>query len=39
MKKGWEYKKLGEVATIINGKNQKTVEDESGIYPICGRKE
>ncbi len=35
-KSRWEYKKLGEVATIINGKNQKTVEDESGIYPICG---
>ena len=36
MKEGWGYKKLGEVATIINGKNQKAVEDESGIYPICG---
>ena len=36
MKEGWEYKKLGEVATIINGKNQKAVEDADGIYPICG---
>ena len=36
MKEGWEYKKLGEVATIINGKNQKAVEDNNGIYPICG---
>ena len=36
MKEGWEYKKLGEVATIINGKNQKAVENENGKYPICG---
>ncbi len=36
MKEGWEYKKLGEVATIINGKNQKAVENVNGIYPICG---
>ncbi|MBR6714940.1 MAG: restriction endonuclease subunit S [Prevotella sp.] len=36
MKEGWEYKKLGEVATIINGKNQKAVENENGEYPICG---
>ena len=36
MKEGWEYKKLGEVATIINGKNQKAVEDPQGQYPICG---
>ena len=36
MKEGWEYKKLGEVATIINGKNQKAVENPNGQYPICG---
>ena len=23
MKEGWEYKKLGDVCDIINGKNQK----------------
>lgn len=33
---GWSYKKLGEVAKIINGKNQKAVEDSNGQYPICG---
>ena len=33
---GWTYKKLGEVAKIINGKNQKAVEDSNGQYPICG---
>ena len=32
----WTYKKLGDVATIINGKNQKAVEDSNGQYPICG---
>jgi type I restriction enzyme S subunit len=36
MKEGWDYKKLGDVATIINGKNQKAVEDDNGVYPICG---
>lgn len=33
---GWTCKKLGEVAIIINGKNQKAVEDSNGQYPICG---
>ena len=33
---GWEWVKVGEVAEIINGKNQKEVEDENGIYPIYG---
>ena len=36
MKEGWEYKKLGEVCDIINGKNQKAVEDPDGKYPIMG---
>lgn len=35
-KSNWTYKKLGEVAKIINGKNQKAVEDSNGKYPICG---
>jgi len=36
MKEGWEYKKLGEVATVSHGKNQKEVEDIHGEYPIYG---
>lgn len=32
----WEYKKLGDVCDIINGKNQKEVLDENGAYPIYG---
>ncbi len=36
MKKNWEIKKLGEVCEIINGKNQKAVEDKNGPYPIYG---
>lgn len=36
MKKGWEYKTLGEVAKIIHGKNQKDVLSENGKYPIYG---
>ena len=36
MKEGWDYKKLGEVCDIINGKNQKAVEDPDGKYPIMG---
>lgn len=36
MKKGWEYKKLGEVANVNHGKNQKEVEDVHGKYPIYG---
>ena len=36
MKEGWEYKKLGDICDIINGKNQKTVENPNGIYPIMG---
>ena len=36
MKQGWEYKKLGEVCDIINGKNQRAVENPKGIYPIMG---
>jgi len=34
--KGWEMKKWCSVLTIVNGRTQKTVEDESGAYPICG---
>ena len=36
MKEGWEYKKLGEVCDIINGKNQRAVENPDGNYPIMG---
>ena len=36
MKEGWEYKKLGEVAEVIHGKNQKDVLSEGGRYPIYG---
>ena len=36
MKEGWEYKKLGEVANVIHGKNQKDVLSEAGQYPIYG---
>ncbi len=34
--KGWDIKIWNDVLTIINGKNQKAVENENGIYPICG---
>ena len=36
MKEGWTYKKLGEVANVIHGKNQKDVLSEEGQYPIYG---
>ncbi len=36
MKKGWTYKKLGEIANVIHGKNQKDVISEEGQYPIYG---
>lgn len=36
MKHDWEYKKLGEVCEIINGKNQRNVESSDGEYPIMG---
>jgi len=36
MKQGWEIKKLGEIAKIINGKNQKQVISDDGKYPIYG---
>ena len=36
MKEGWEYKKLGDVAEVIHGKNQKDVLSEGGQYPIYG---
>lgn len=36
MRKDWETKTWNEVLSIINGKNQKNVEDSNGIYPIYG---
>lgn len=36
MKEGWSYKKLGEVARVIHGKNQKEVLSANGQYPIYG---
>ena len=36
LKKDWEIKKLGDVCEVINGKNQKAVEDKNGSYPIYG---
>ena len=36
LKADWEIKKLGDVCDIINGKNQKAVEDKNGPYPIYG---
>ena len=36
MKEGWTYKKLGEVANVVHGKNQKDVLSEEGQYPIYG---
>lgn len=36
MKEGWTYKKLGEVADIVHGKNQKEVLSENGQFPIYG---
>ena len=34
--KGWDVKKWSEVLKIINGRNQKKVEDPNGKYPIYG---
>lgn len=36
MKQGWTYKKLGEVANVVHGKNQKDVLSDEGPYPIYG---
>lgn len=36
MREGWTYKKLGEVADVVHGKNQKDVLSENGQYPIYG---
>ena len=33
---GWVWKKLGEVCEIKNGKNQSSVVDPNGKYPIYG---
>ena len=32
----WQWVRLGEIATVINGKNQKAVADDNGQYPIYG---
>ena len=34
--KGWEVKKWEDILTIINGKNQRAVENPEGEYPIYG---
>ena len=34
--KGWEIKKWKDMITIVNGKNQKAVENPNGLYPIYG---
>ena len=34
--KGWEVKKWNDILTIINGKNQKAVENPNGEFPIYG---
>ncbi len=36
MKEKWEIRKLVEVCEIVNGKNQKKVENKNGNYPIMG---
>ena len=36
LKAGWETKKFSDVLDIRNGRNQKAVESENGIYPILG---
>lgn len=36
MKAGWEKKVWNDVLKILNGKNQKAVEDINGKYPIYG---
>jgi len=33
---GWELLTFKDVLEIRNGKNQRTIENENGIYPICG---
>ena len=33
---GWELLTFKDVLEIRNGKSQKTIENENGIYPICG---
>ena len=32
----WAWVRLGDVATVVNGKNQKAVADDKGQYPIYG---
>ena len=34
--KGWEVKRWKDMLTIVNGKNQKAVENPDGAYPIYG---
>ena len=33
---GWKWTDVGSIAEIINGKSQKEVEDDNGLYPIYG---
>ena len=32
----WEWVRLGKIADVINGRNQKSVENPNGKYPIYG---
>ena len=36
MKKGWTYRKLGDVCDIICGQDYKAVQDDKGPFPIYG---
>lgn len=36
MREDWEVRKWNEVLSIVNGKNQKGVENNNGFYPIYG---
>ena len=36
MQSGWNHTTLGNICEIINGRNQKAVEDVNGKYPIYG---
>ena len=34
--KSWDTKQWQDTVEIISGRNQRNVEDELGIYPVCG---
>ena len=36
MSNSWSHIRLGDACDIINGRNQKAVEDPSGVFPIYG---